>query len=112
MARFNCGWNRGGEYKVFYYMVLDTPAASTQTWTGNTLIATKDSTVGASSPIGATFDFTTKANQVIQAKVGISFISTQQAKQNVQQEVPAWNFDAVDIAATALWNTELAKLSL
>ena len=112
VARFTGGWNRGGEYKVFYYMVLDTPAASTQTWTGNTLTAAKDATVGASTPIGATFDFTTKANQVIQAKVGISFISAEQAKQNVQQEVPAWNFDAVHIAATALWNTELAKLSL
>jgi predicted alpha-1,2-mannosidase len=112
VARFAGGWNRGGEYKVFYYMVLDTPAAATQTWTGKTLTTEKDAAVGASTPIGATFDFTTKANQVIQAKVGISFISAQQAKQNVQQEVPAWNFDAVHTAATALWNAELAKLTL
>jgi predicted alpha-1,2-mannosidase len=112
VARFTGGWNRGGEYRVFYYMVLDTPAAATQTWTGSTLSASTDATVGASTPIGATFDFTTKANQVIQAKVGISFISAEQAKQNVQQEVPAWNFDAVHAAATALWNSELAKLSL
>ncbi len=26
VARFTGGWNRGGEYKVYYYMVLDTPA--------------------------------------------------------------------------------------
>jgi predicted alpha-1,2-mannosidase len=51
-------------------------------------------------------------NQVIQAKVGISFISAEQAKQNVQQEIPAWNFAAVHGAATALWNAELAKLTL
>jgi predicted alpha-1,2-mannosidase len=112
VARFSGGWNRGGEYRVFYYMVLDTPAAATQTWTGNTLSASTDATVGASTPIGASFDFTTKANQVIQAKVGISFISAEQAKQNVQQEVPAWNFAAVHNAATALWNAELAKLTL
>jgi predicted alpha-1,2-mannosidase len=112
VARFTGGWNRGGEYRVFYYMVLDTPAAATRTWTGNTLTAEKDATVGASTPIGATFDFTTKANQVIQAKVGISFISAEQAKQNVQQELPAWNFDALHTAATALWNAELAKLNL
>ena len=112
VARFTGGWNRGGEYRVFYYMVLDTPAAVTQTWTGNTLTADRDATVGAGTPIGATFDFTTKANQVIQAKVGISFISAEQAKQNVQQEVPAWNFDAVRASTTALWNVELAKLDL
>jgi predicted alpha-1,2-mannosidase len=112
VARFTGGWNRGGEYKVYYYMVLDTPADATQTWTGKTLTEAKDAVVGADAPIGASFDFTTKANQVIQAKVGISFISAEQAKRNVQQEIPAWNFAAVHAAATALWNAELAKLTL
>jgi predicted alpha-1,2-mannosidase len=112
VARFIGGWNRGGEYKVYYYMVLDTPAEATQTWTGSTLSDAKDATVGNSTPIGATFDYTTKANQAIQAKVGISFISAEQAKQNVQQEIPAWNFATVHAAAKALWNTELSKLSL
>ncbi len=112
VARFAGGWNKGGEYKVYYYMVLDTPATATQTWTGTTLTQAKDATAEAGTPIGATFDFTTHANQVIQAKVGISFISADQAKQNVQQEIPAWSFAAVHSAATALWNTELSKLNL
>jgi predicted alpha-1,2-mannosidase len=112
VSRVTGGWNRGGEYKVYFYMVLDTPARSIETWTGKTLSFGKEVTVGANTPIGATFDFTTKANQVIQAKVGISFISTEQAKQNVHEEIPAWNFAAVRNAAAALWNTELAKLSL
>jgi predicted alpha-1,2-mannosidase len=112
VARFTGGWNRGGEYKVYYYMVLDTSAEATQTWTGKTLTSAKDATVGADTPIGATFDFTTKANQVIQVKVGISFISAEQAKRNVQEEVPAWSFASVRAASTALWNRELGKLSL
>jgi predicted alpha-1,2-mannosidase len=112
VARFTGGWNRGGEYKVYYYMVLDTPAEAAQTWTGKILTDAKDAIVGADTPIGASFDFTTKVDQIIEAKVGISFISAEQAKQNVQQEIPAWNFAAVHAAATALWNTELAKLTL
>jgi predicted alpha-1,2-mannosidase len=112
VARFTGGWNRGGEYKVYYYMVLDTPAEAMQTWTGKTLTETRDAVVGADTPIGASFDFNAKANQVIQGKVGISFLSAEQAKQNVQQEIPAWNFTAVRAAATALWNAELAKLTL
>ena len=104
VSRVTGGWNRGGEYKVYFYMVLDTPARSIETWTGKTLSFGKDLTVGANTPIGATFDFTTKANQVIQAKVGISFISTEQAKQNVQQEIPEWNF-AADITPPLLCGT-------
>jgi len=112
VARFTGGWNRGGEYKVYYYMVLDTPASATHIWNGSALTTDQNVTVGANTPVGASFDFATKANQVIQAKVGISFISAEQAKHNVQLEVPAWNFAAVRNAATALWNAELAKLSL
>jgi predicted alpha-1,2-mannosidase len=112
VTRVTGGWNRGGEYRVYYYMVFDTPATATQTWSGATLSDSKDVTVGADTPVGASFDFDTKANQVIQAKVGISFISAEQAKQNVAQEVPAWNFDAVHSAAADLWNSELSKLNL
>ncbi|WP_050061813.1 GH92 family glycosyl hydrolase [Silvibacterium bohemicum] len=112
VARVTGGWNRGGEYRVYYYMVLDTPANATQTWTGSTLSSSKDATVEANTPIGASFDFTTKANQAIQVKVGISFISAEQAKQNVKQEIPAWSFASVHTAATALWNQELSKLNL
>src|SRR6185437_8767446 len=124
VARFTGGWNRGGEYKVYFYMVVDTPAKAERTWVGDSLSDAREATVGGSTPIttsiatpittpiGATFDFATKANQVIQAKVGISFISAEQAKQNVEQEVPAWNFAAVHAAAKSLWNAQLAKLQM
>ncbi len=111
VARFTGGWNRGGEYKVYYYMVLDTPAEATRTWIASTLSPAKDAIAGANTPIGASFDFATKANQIIQAKVGISFISAEQAKQNVQQEIPDWSFAVVHTAATSLWNQELSKLN-
>ncbi len=116
VARFRGGWNMGGEYKVFFYLVLDTPAHDTQTWIGSTLSPAQDAAVGATSPegpsIGATFNFATHADQVIQAKVGISFVSIAQARANVAQEVPGWNFAQVRAAANSLWNTELAKLQL
>jgi predicted alpha-1,2-mannosidase len=112
VARFSGGWNRGGEYKVYYYIVLDTNARTAQTWTGISVTDAKDATVGADTPVGASFDFATHANQIIQTKVGISFISAEQAKQNVQQEIPAWNFDAIRAASKTLWNRELEKLNL
>jgi predicted alpha-1,2-mannosidase len=112
IARFTGGWNKGGEYKVYYYLDLDTPADATQTWTGTTLSESPNAQVDNDTAIGATFNFKTHANQVVQVKVGISFISAEQAKQNVQQEVPGWNFAAVHSATVALWNTELSKLHL
>ena len=113
VTRVTGGWNRGGEYKVYYYIVLDTPADSIRTWAhGTTLSNSRDAVVSDGSPVGASFDFATKANQVVQMKVGISFISAAQAKTNVQTEIPGWNFAAVESAAVSLWNSELSKLRL
>src|SRR5215469_12115496 len=112
VTRVTGGWNRGGEYKVFYYIVLDTPTTSIRTWSnGTALSSSRDAVVSDGSPIGASFDLATKANQVVQMKVGISFISAEQAKENVQAEIPGWNFAAVHSTAASLWNRELSKLS-
>ena len=112
VARFRGGWNKGGEYRVFYDMVLDTKAARVRTWTGNQLTAERDAVVNEDKPIGATFDFNARPHQIVQAKVGISFISASQAQQNIQSEIPAWNFESVHRANNVLWNGELAKLQL
>jgi predicted alpha-1,2-mannosidase len=112
VGRYAGGWNKGGEYKVYFYMVLDTPATSTHTWTGGTLSPANEASVEGDQPIGVTFDFHTHAGQMVQAKVGISFIDTQQAHQNVQQEVPAWGFDAIRRSSVSAWNSVLSKIQL
>jgi predicted alpha-1,2-mannosidase len=111
-ARFTGGWNKGGPYTVYYYLVLDTPADSIQTWTGSALSAASDASVSTDTPIGAIFNCKTHAQQAVQVKVGISFLSAEQAKRNVQQEIPGWDFAAVHRAAVGLWNTQLAKLNM
>jgi predicted alpha-1,2-mannosidase len=112
VGRYAGGWNKGAEYRVYFYMVLDTPASSTRTWTGSTLTSALEASVEGDQPLGATFDFRAHAGQVVQAKVAISFVSAGQARQNIQQEVPAWNFDAVRGASVRTWNQALSKIQL
>ncbi len=112
VGRYAGGWNKGGEYRVYFYIILDTPSASAQTWDGNTLTSGKEALVDVDRPIGATFNFRTHAGQVIQAKVALSFISTEQARQNMQREAPAWSFDAVRKASVENWNQALSKIKI
>jgi len=112
VARFRGGWNMGGEYRVFFSMLLDEPATTVQTWNGSLLTADHSAVVTEDKPIGATFNLNTTAGQVVQVKVGISFISADQARQNIQSEIPAWDFEAVRRANNILWNAELGKLQL
>src|SRR6185437_2413768 len=52
------------------------------------------------------------ARQVVLAKVGISFISTDQAKADIAEEIPAWNFDTTRTKATAAWDKALSVIEL
>ena len=112
VGRYSGGWNKGGEYKVYFYIVLDTPASSTQTWSGDALSSSKEVTINEDGLIGATFNFNTHAGQVIQAKVAISFISAEQARQTISKETPAWSFDAVRKSSVNLWNKALSRIQL
>ena len=112
VGRYAGGWNKGGEYRVYFYIVLDTPSTSAQTWRGNTLSLDKEVAIDEDRPIGATFNFRTHAGQVVQAKIGISFISTEQARQNIRSEAPAWNFDVVRMASVENWNQALSRIRL
>jgi predicted alpha-1,2-mannosidase len=112
MGRYAGGWNKGGEYRVYFYIVLDTKAAGARTWAGDNLTSAKDATTSEDRPLGLTFDLQTRKNQVVQAKVGISFVSTQQARRNVQQEAPAWNLEAIRKASMDTWNQALSRIQL
>jgi predicted alpha-1,2-mannosidase len=112
VGRYTGGWNRGGEYRVYFSIVLDTPSLTQQIWSGKDLTSAHDAPIGADRPFGLSFNFHTTAGQVIQAKVAISFIGTAQARESLQQETPGWNFNVIHQAAIAAWNRALSPMQL
>ncbi|WP_329459761.1 lectin [Streptomyces sp. NBC_01497] len=54
--------------------------------------------------------FNTTSQQVVQAKVGISYVSTANAVANRTAENTGWNFDSTRDAARDAWNAELGKI--
>jgi predicted alpha-1,2-mannosidase len=59
--------------------------------------------------IVAVFDFKPEAQPLV-VKVALSPVSEDSAIANMSAEVPAFDFDAVHAAATALWSTELQRV--
>lgn len=51
-------------------------------------------------------------NQPLLVKVGISAVSVENARENMQQELPGWNFASVVAKANADWNRELSKIAI
>ena len=56
--------------------------------------------------------YKTKQNEPIVVKVGISAVSTQHAIENLDAEIPGWNFSGVVAQIREKWNTVLGKITI
>jgi predicted alpha-1,2-mannosidase len=50
--------------------------------------------------------------KVLEFRYGLSFISVEQARKNLEREIPAWDFDTVKRAARVRWNQVLGQIQV
>ena len=62
--------------------------------------------------LGFFTEFPTTVNEQILVRTGISFVSMEGAKKNLQSEINDWNFDRVHQQAVGLWNKALSKITV
>lgn len=60
----------------------------------------------------AILSFETQANEVVEVKVGISYVSCANAAENMKTELSEWNFTKTKDQAKAKWNAELSKIQI
>jgi predicted alpha-1,2-mannosidase len=89
-------------YKVYFDIKFSQPFTSSQVITES----------GQTDPSAVYVSFDTTANPVVQAKVGISYVSAANAQLNWQTENPGWNFNAVTAAAQKSWDSLLGKIKV
>ena len=108
------GWNKQpNSYTVFFYAVTDTPAQTWGTWQGTHLQpASKHTAAGAKTPTGAWLSFDTLSGHPVMLKLGISFVSIEQAKLNALNEVSGFAFEQTQKAAEAAWNKALGTVEI
>lgn len=95
------------DQKICFYAKFSKPF-SCEIYT-DTLVDNK----GKIQPIcKALLDFNTKADEQVLVKVGISAVDVQGAKNNVETEIPDWNFDKVRKEAYDTWNEYLSKIDV
>lgn len=98
-----------GETREYFYAELSHPASSWQTWQNGKLDHTRELSGGQ---IGFVTDSATTAGQVIEVRVGVSYISTDQARRNLQEQIPDWDFDRVQDKARTVWNQALGAIQV
>lgn len=62
--------------------------------------------------IGFFTEFSTHKDEVVLMKAGISFVSEENAKKNLEAEIPHWNFKRVLKENRCAWNEALSKIEI
>ncbi|TCD68040.1 hypothetical protein EIP91_011584 [Steccherinum ochraceum] len=78
---------------------------------GKTHLNLTRSLIGDQYQSGALFSFSGKARQV-NIRVGVSFVSTEQACQNAEEEVGSSSFEEIQTKSQGLWNDRLSKIEI
>lgn len=97
-------------YKVYFVAEFDAKAIDTGTWKDEEIREKSSFAEGENSGVYFTFDVS--KNKVIQYKVGVSYVSVENARENLKAENTAWNFDAVKNQAEAKWNEYLGRIEV
>jgi len=99
----------GQETREYFYAEFSQPLNSWQTWkNGDLSIARRQ----AGDDIGLVGDLATRDEGTIEVKVGISYISAEQARRNLQRDIPDWRFDQAKAAARSDWNNALGAVQV
>lgn len=60
------------------------------------------------SHVGAFADYATAKDEQIEVKIGVSSVSIEDAQQNLEKEIPEWNFETIKNNARDKWNESLS----
>ncbi len=110
--RVRHGWNFGGPYTVYFYARLQKPAQEMGTWKGKDRYPAQKSQFDSGERTGGWFTFSTTDQEEVLLKVGISFVSSQKAKANLENSIPHWDFKQTRQHAFESWNNLLSKISI
>ncbi len=106
------GWN---DYTIHFVSRFSVPFQSMGGWKGTEISDNLDSIATEHDmDIGAFLNFVTSENQRIIVSTGISFVSTEQARLNLETELNPFggDFDAVHMNARKVWNDLLSKIKV
>jgi len=108
---FHVGKIGGGNraYTLFFVAQLDRPFQNAKTWAAD---AMSDATDAEGKFCGAALTFDTATNPAVRVRVGISYVSVENARANLTAENPRWDFAAVRQKADSAWNTVLNRIQI
>lgn len=97
-------------YRVYFVAEFDIDAVETGIWKDEKLQPGARFAEGAISGVYFTFDL--KKSHTVDYKIGVSYVSVENARENLKAENPGWDFAAVSAAAERRWDECLGRIEV
>lgn len=95
---------------VYFVIQVDKPFKKLKGWQNGKLL--KKITEFKGSGGGIYFDYDTEEAEQVLMKVGISYVSEAQARNNIDTELPHWDFEQVVADSRKDWNEKLGRIQV
>ena len=99
-----------GNRTYYYYAKFSKPFKSFGAWKDNEIFPQTDTQSG--NNVGVFANYSTTKDEQIEVKIGVSSESLNAAQQNMQKEIPEWNFETIKNNAKSKWTESLALLKV
>lgn len=106
--RLSKGW--ANDQRVYFYAIISQPITKSFLIRDSVYQSNISEVKGKTSRAIFRFDLDTKSELLI--KTGISSVSIDNAKLNLENDIKDWNFELVKRTAEELWNKELSKIEV
>jgi len=110
--RLYAGQGKLAGFSGWFVVRFDRKFAAGGTWSGGIQRRGSTEQTGTQGAPGAYVSFDLKPGQSVQAKVGMSFTSLEEARRNLDAEIPGWDFQRVESQTRAEWNAVLGKIQI
>lgn len=64
----------------------------------------------AGDDVGAYFSFDTSAGEAVEVRLGVSFVSIENARENLNRETQGRSFEEIKTTASEIWNEDLSRI--
>lgn len=102
----------------YFYAVANKAAKKIGTYTGSetndavSITGYNTDSTTAETGVGVYLQFDTSADEEILFKIGVSFRSFDKAKEWLEKEIPAWDYDALKAVTNEIWENLLSKVQI
>lgn len=98
-------------FKGYFIIQFSKPFKAFGTW-NNDSINSGMIELSARKRLGAYISFSTKEDEVVSVKIATSLISYDQARKNLELEIPDWDFDKVKNQTRDNWQENLSQIKI